>query len=91
VQQELVRENIEWGRKIRKPWNIRGRVTDKTLSLFLDIASAANSSETCHIEYLQNMRVQSESPHQKQNNVPQSRYDKCTSTRRSTVYTEQDA
>lgn len=44
----------------------------RPLSLFfLDIEPAANNSEICHTEYLQNMRVQIEPPYQKQINIPQ--------------------
>jgi hypothetical protein len=72
VQQELVTEEIEsMGYKIRNLWNIRHRVTGNPLSLlFLDIEPAANNNEIYHTEYLQNMRVQIEPPHQKQNNLP---------------------
>jgi hypothetical protein len=71
VQQELVREDTErMGHKITKLWNIRHTVTGSPLSLlFLDIEPAANNSEIYHKEYLQNMRVQIEPPHQKQNNI----------------------
>jgi hypothetical protein len=66
VQQELVWEDTErMGHKIRNLWNFRHMETGKTLSLFfLDIEPAANNSELNNIEYLQNMRVQSEPPHQ---------------------------
>jgi hypothetical protein len=68
-----VREDIErMGHKIINLWNIRHRVSGNPLSLFfLDIDPAANNSEIYHIEYLQNMGVQIEPPHQKQNNIPQ--------------------
>jgi hypothetical protein len=73
VQQELVRVDIErMGHKITNVWNIRHRVAVNPLSLvFLDIEPAANNSEIYHLEYLQNMRVQIQPPHQKQNNIPQ--------------------
>jgi hypothetical protein len=72
VQQELVTEELErMGHKIRNLWNIRHRVTGYPLSLFLDIEPVAKNSEIYHTEYLQNIRVQIEPPHQKQNNIPQ--------------------
>jgi hypothetical protein len=72
VLQKLVREDIErMGNKIRNLWNIRHRVTGYPLSLFFDVEPTTNNSEICHIEYLQNMRVQFEPPHQKQNNIQQ--------------------
>jgi hypothetical protein len=73
ARQEIVREDIErMVHKIRNLWNIRDRVCGNPLSLFfLDIEPAANNSEIYNVEYLQNMRVQIESPNQKQNNIPQ--------------------
>jgi hypothetical protein len=77
VQQELVREVESMGHKIRNLWNIRHRVTGNPFSLFfLDIVEpAANNSEMYHTENRQNMKFQTETPHRKQNNIPQCR--KC--------------
>jgi hypothetical protein len=72
VQQDLLREDIErMGHKIRNLWNIRHTVTGYPLSLFLDVEPAAHNNEIYHTEYLQNMRVQTETSHQKQNNIQQ--------------------
>jgi succinate dehydrogenase/fumarate reductase cytochrome b subunit len=62
VQQELVREDIErMEQEIRNLCNIIHRVTGNSLTLFfLDIETAAKNSEIYHIEYLQNMRFQTE-------------------------------
>jgi hypothetical protein len=90
VQQELVRDDIErMGHKIRNLWNIRHGVTGNSFSfIFLDLEPAANNREIYHTEYLQNIRVQIEPPHPKQNNIPQC---KLTSTPRGTAYRDQDA
>jgi hypothetical protein len=72
VQQELVREEIEWkGHRIGNLWNIRHRVTGKPLSLFLDIEPADSNSELYHTEYLRNTRTQIEPPYQKKNDISQ--------------------
>jgi hypothetical protein len=65
------------GHKIRNLLNIRHGVGGNLLSLFFLYADpAVNNGEIYHIEYLQNMRVQIEPPHQKQNNTPQCK--RCT-------------
>jgi hypothetical protein len=71
VQQELAREITEiMEHKIRNLWTIT--FTGYSLSLsFLDIETAANDNGIYHTEYLANMRVQTEPPQQKQNNIPQ--------------------
>jgi hypothetical protein len=86
VEQELVREETEsMGHKIRNLWNIRHRVTGYPFSLFfLDIEPAGNN-EIYRMEYLQNMRVETQPPHKKQNNIPQ-----CEMSR-VTAHTDRDA
>jgi hypothetical protein len=59
--------------KIRNLWNIRQGSGNPLSLFFLDSEPAANNSEIYHIQYLQNMRVKTEPPHQKQNNIPQCR------------------
>jgi hypothetical protein len=68
-----VREDTEIkGHKIRNVRNIRHKVTGYSLSLLsLDIELTINNSELYHTEYLQNMRLQTQPPHQKQNHIPQ--------------------
>jgi hypothetical protein len=93
LQQELVRENIERiGNKIRNIWNIRQRVTDNSLSLFiLAIEQTTNNKEIYHIEYLQNVRVQIQPQHQSKIIYHNARDAKRTSTQRGTAHTDQDA
>jgi hypothetical protein len=73
VKQEFVGEDTErMGHKIRNLWNIRHRISGNPLSpFFLYVEPAANNIEIYHTEYLQNMRVQIQPTHQKQNNIPQ--------------------
>jgi hypothetical protein len=90
MQQKSVREEIESSEhKIRNLWNIRRRVTGYHLPLFfLDIELPANNIERYHIDYLQNMRVQTEPPHQKQNNIPQCKTCHAYSIQRCTAHTD---
>jgi hypothetical protein len=73
VEQELLREGIErMGHKIRKyESSDTGSLTTPLSLFFLDIEPAANNSEIYYTEYLKKYEVQTEPPHQKQNNIPQ--------------------
>jgi hypothetical protein len=87
VQQELLRDDIEIvGHNIRNLWNISHRVT-----LLPRYHTSSQQSEIYHKEYLQNMRVQIEPPHQSKIIYHNARDAKRTSAPRGTVHTDEDA
>jgi hypothetical protein len=66
MQQELVTEGIDrMDHKTKNLWNFSQFVTGNPLSFFfLDTEPAANNCDMYHVEYLQNMRVDTETPRQ---------------------------